>query len=337
MAASLSEFAHCPPYVAHPSARLQGWQEFAGDEAAIVLKVSPTTGSDLVGQSIEAHRRHPHLWAAWRDGQIDHRKVAVVTRTTGCATDDVKAAVDASLFDRSARLGRLSARDITIGQTPEQLQRRAPTALVAADPTAARVRARTALKNRRLVHGTDHEFPGVGYLSGCDIPLTDIAAAYAHVDAIARGIKQWGDPRLLDQLRADVFIDLLIGNHPSPEPRPRDGITTRPTKNTAEPIRERPTVSRPHRLRHRTGRPDVRILTPRTPTVKLTQMVLSPTLPMPCLARAKVGLGPSRVPDLWSISYRSGCSPTCRTRSGAAPLQRSPASVSSLLTSSPGL
>lgn len=233
MAASLSEFAHCPPYVAHPSARLQGWQEFAGDEAAIVLKVSPTTGSDLVGQSIEAHRRHPHLWAAWRDGQIDHRKVAVVTRTTGCATDDVKAAVDASLFDRSARLGRLSARDITIGQTPEQLQRRAPTALVAAGPTAARVRTRTALKNRRLVHGTDHEVPGVGYLSGCDIPLTDIAAAYAHVDAIARGIKQWGDPRLLDQLRADVFIDLLIGNHPSPEPRPRDGITTRPTKNTA--------------------------------------------------------------------------------------------------------
>lgn len=229
MAASLSEFAHCPPVVAHPSARLDEWQEFAGDEAALVLKVSPITGSNLVGQSIDAHRRHPHLWAAWRDGRIDHRKVAVVTRTTSSATDAVKAVVDATLFDRSARPGRLSARDITIGQTPGQLQRRAHAALVAADPAAARVRTRTALKNRRLVHGTDRDVPGIGYLSGCDIPLTDIAAAYAHIDAIARGIKQLGDPRLLDQLRADVFIDLLVGNNPSSAPRPRDGATTRPT------------------------------------------------------------------------------------------------------------
>jgi hypothetical protein len=134
MAASLSEFAHCPPYVAHPSARLDEWQEFAGDEAAIVLKVSPITASNLVGQSIAAHRRHPHLWAAWRDGQVDSRKVAVVTRTTNSASDAAKAAVDAALFDRSARPGRLSARDITIGQTPGQLQRRAHAALVAADP-----------------------------------------------------------------------------------------------------------------------------------------------------------------------------------------------------------
>jgi len=226
MAASLSEFAHCPPYVAHPSARLKDWQEFAGDEAAMVLKVSPITGSNLIGQSIDAHRRHPHLWAAWRDGLIDSRKVAVVTRTTSSASDAIKAVVDAALFDRSARPGRLSARDITIGQTPGQLQRRAQTELVAADPEAARARTRSALKNRRLVHGTDRDVPGVGFLSGCDLPLTDIAAAYAHIDAIARGIKLLGDPRLLDQLRADVYIDLLVGNDPSPTPRARDGATT---------------------------------------------------------------------------------------------------------------
>jgi hypothetical protein len=228
MAASLSEFAHCPPVVALPSARLEEWQEFAGDEAAIVLKVSPITGSNLVGQSIDAHRRHPHLWAAWRDGLIDHRKVAVVCRTTSSASDAVKAVVDTALFDRSARPGRLSARDITIGQSPGQLQRRAHTALVAADPAAARTRNRTAMRNRRVSAGADRDVPGIGFLSGCDIPLTDIAAAYAHIDAIARGIKQLGDPRLLDQLRADVFIDLLIGNDPSPAPRPRDGSTTRP-------------------------------------------------------------------------------------------------------------
>ena len=255
MAASLSEFAHCPPVVAHPSARLDEWQEFAGDEAALVLKVSPITGSNLIGQSIDAHRRHPHLWAAWRDGRIDHRKVAVVTRTTSSASDAVKAVVDAALFDRSARPGRLSARDITIGQTPGQLQRRARSALVAADPAASRVRTRTALKNRRLAHGTDRDVPGVGYLSGCDIPLADIAAAYAHIDAIARGIKQLGDPRLLDQLRADVFIDLLVGNNPSPAPRARDGATTQPvepdptdvapTGNTSEDDRADSTERKP--------------------------------------------------------------------------------------------
>src|SRR5262249_1303270 len=60
-------------------------------------------------------------------------------------------------------------------------------------------------------------------LSGVYLPPAKAAAAFERVDAIARGLKNDGETRTLDQLRADVFCDLLAGISPASGPVLRAG------------------------------------------------------------------------------------------------------------------
>src|SRR5665647_249670 len=77
MAATLSEFVHCPASSQLPTARVPEVQEFACDELALILHVAPMTGKTLVLHAVDLVERHPRLWAALSDGVIDSRKVAV--------------------------------------------------------------------------------------------------------------------------------------------------------------------------------------------------------------------------------------------------------------------
>jgi hypothetical protein len=52
-------------------------------------------------------------------------------------------------------------------------------------------------------------------VSGIYLPPDKAAAAFDHIDRIARATHTAGDPRTLDQLRADVFADLLAGVDPA--------------------------------------------------------------------------------------------------------------------------
>ena len=47
---------------------------------------------------------------------------------------------------------------------------------------------------------------------GLNLPAEDALAATNRLTALARALKQAGDPRSLDQLRADTFLNLLLGN-----------------------------------------------------------------------------------------------------------------------------
>ncbi|HEY8790925.1 MAG TPA: hypothetical protein VIM10_17600, partial [Actinopolymorphaceae bacterium] len=82
MAKTVNEFVHCPAWSTAPTARVEGVQEFACDELALILHVAPMTGKNLVLHAVDLVERHPRLWAALADGLIDSRKVAVVTSMT---------------------------------------------------------------------------------------------------------------------------------------------------------------------------------------------------------------------------------------------------------------
>ena len=222
MAATVNELTLCPPASRVPSARTDDPQEFAVEEVALILRVSPGTAGRIVDAAYDAVVRHPGLWRAWRDGEVDARKMAVVGRVTSPSTAEQAATVDRILLDRTApAAGGWSAWEETVRQPPRSLQHRAEVALAAIDADAGRVRTESALQRRRLVGGAAEGVLGAGFLAGYDLPIADVAAAYQRVDGIARGIKRAGDDRLLDQLRVDVFIDLLLGN----EPR-TDGVGT---------------------------------------------------------------------------------------------------------------
>jgi hypothetical protein len=54
---------------------------------------------------------------------------------------------------------------------------------------------------------------GTAHLLGLDLPPDRVAATARRIDQIAKSLRRAGDPRSIDQIRADVYLDLLAGRH----------------------------------------------------------------------------------------------------------------------------
>src|SRR5690606_40568564 len=88
-----------------------------------------------------------------------------------------------------------------------QWRRRSRRLIMAADPDSAARRYQEAVTRRRFEHGAEHD--GTVLLAGRWLPSDRAAAAAARIRAIADWIKHAGDPRSLEQIRADTLLDLL--------------------------------------------------------------------------------------------------------------------------------
>ncbi len=95
-------------------------------------------------------------------------------------------------------------------RTPTQLAADVDRALLAADPQDAAVRLPKALAARHVCH--PRRLPdGMAGLWAV-LPADDAARVDATVEATARAARAMGDPRTLDQLRADVLSSLASGD-----------------------------------------------------------------------------------------------------------------------------
>jgi hypothetical protein len=106
---------------------------------------------------------------------------------------------------RSSRRGRLRFTD------PSSLVKATRRLVDALDPNGQASRARKARADRKVVL-----IPGENATStlAADLPAEVAASTYARIDAMARKMRNRGDERTLEQLRADVFTDLLLGHDP---------------------------------------------------------------------------------------------------------------------------
>ncbi|OLT44889.1 hypothetical protein BJF85_19635 [Saccharomonospora sp. CUA-673] len=79
------------------------------------------------------------------------------------------------------------------------------------DPDGQTARARVARRGRKveLIHGEN----AMSRLTA-HVPVEVASAAYARVDALAQALRRAGSDRSMDQLRADVTADLLLGHDP---------------------------------------------------------------------------------------------------------------------------
>jgi uncharacterized protein DUF222 len=93
--------------------------------------------------------------------------------------------------------------------TTGQLRARLRKLILAIDPSGAKKRYATAVKTRRVECFDNPD--GTGELWGRNLPPQDAAAVWERLTAIARAARAAGDPRRLDQLRADAYLDLLNG------------------------------------------------------------------------------------------------------------------------------
>jgi hypothetical protein len=108
-----------------------------------------------------------------------------------------------------------------------------------ADPDAYADRRKQAEESRRLELWPTDE--GTSDLTGRNLPADQADAAYNRINAIAQAMKTDGDPRTIDQLRADVLIALIRNQRPS-DPPPADSVG-RPSSADDDGGTERATAS----------------------------------------------------------------------------------------------
>jgi len=171
---------------------------FDGDEVAFALHLPRMVAQREVALARDLTERLPDVLAALRDGGIDLARARVFSELLTPVADDAAAREIA---------GRLLP--LAVEWTASRLRARLLKEILIADPAAAKARYERSVAQRRISLSANDDTTAC--LSGIFLPPQRAAAAFERVDAIARGLKRDGEARTLDQLRADVFCDLLAG------------------------------------------------------------------------------------------------------------------------------
>ena len=169
----------------------------AGDELAMRLGWSRPAAARLVRDGRALDNELLLAADAVRDGLLDTPKLRVLTDRLHDRPDQLSWPVlEQVLPDAPLR-------------TPTQLAADVDRALLAADPLDAAVRLPKALATRHVCH--PRRLPdGMAGLWAV-LPATDAARIDGTLEATARAARAAGDPRTLDQLRADTLSDLATG------------------------------------------------------------------------------------------------------------------------------
>jgi Domain of unknown function (DUF222)/HNH endonuclease len=98
------------------------------------------------------------------------------------------------------------ATDQTTGQLRARLQR----LIISIDPASARDRYQRRVEERRVVSEPGED--GTANLLGLHLPPADTNAAMRRINRLAHAARRKGDPRSIDQIRADILLELLTGH-----------------------------------------------------------------------------------------------------------------------------
>jgi hypothetical protein len=209
--ATVWESAYCPPGDAtSPPERTTTPDEHAADEIRWALTLTRRAADTLLGTAYQLVEVLPMVREALRSGVIDLFKARVLAdETTGLPQHTARLVVEAILP---------AAGGLTTGQLRARLRK----LIVTADPDAAARRHAEAITRRRVEHGLDPD--GTAILTGRHLPPQRAATAAARIDALARAAKRAGAPRTLDQLRADLYLDVLNGDHIVTSPAGAGGV-----------------------------------------------------------------------------------------------------------------
>ncbi|MFD5245717.1 DUF222 domain-containing protein [Amycolatopsis sp. NPDC058340] len=166
-------------------------------EVALALSVVDGHAAGLVSTAEALTTRLPRTLGLLDQGKVGGFGAMKVAAATAWLSDEDARAVDAVLEDRLP------------GRNSEQIRKAAGHAAMMADRDGAARRAERNRGGRRLT--VRHGETGVASIEVEDGPVEKVAAAYTRIDREARALRAGGETRTLDQLRADVALDLLLG------------------------------------------------------------------------------------------------------------------------------
>lgn len=170
--------------------------EHVGDELAVSLTLT-TRSADALLDFACGLARLPLTRAALAAGRIDRAKALVITEGVSGLTDAHAAAVESAVIGRAP------------GQTSGQLRAATQRAVLAMDPAAAERRREEARKDARVEVWDERS--GTAALAGRDLPPVGVLMADKRIDALARHLKAAGREETLNELRAEVYLALLLG------------------------------------------------------------------------------------------------------------------------------
>ena len=176
---------------------------YAVDEIALARRVSTTAAAAGVGFARSLVEDHPQVRAGMLTGAVSTHAARVIVKATEVLPADLRLAVDEVIAPEAARL--------TPGQVRAAVERR----VMEADADATRRRAERARAAKRvsLLPG-----PDATAAIWAGLPAEQAAACWQSLDQHARSLRAAGDPRSLDHLRCDSFVERLSGAAPGATP-----------------------------------------------------------------------------------------------------------------------
>ncbi|MGC2655555.1 MAG: DUF222 domain-containing protein [Mycobacterium sp.] len=177
--------------------RVDPWESVAAEVAAAQGITAAAAGAQL-HVAICLHERLPKVAALFATGAMSYRTVSTIVARTLLALDpDVLAAIDTDLAEALTTWGPLS-----LNKTEEAIDR-----LVERHDRNARRRAESAARSRYI---DIQQRRGIASLFG-EIYPTDATLLDRRLTALAHTVCQ-GDPRTIEQRRADALGALAAGN-----------------------------------------------------------------------------------------------------------------------------
>jgi hypothetical protein len=186
--AAIREFA-----ARHPGTSPE--DEFAADELADELHVTPLSAKGQMDYACAVTTRLPRTFAALGAGQIHPVHVRIIEDETLVLTDQDAAKADAALAD------------LAPGKTFGELRSAAHKLVLQLDPDAAK-------KRKEAARGEAHvrrfrETSGNAGMVARELPSAEVLASWQHVEQRALDLRAAGMPGTLQELRVQAYLDLL--------------------------------------------------------------------------------------------------------------------------------
>ncbi len=172
-------------------------EEAAASEVAAALRLTRRAADVEMALALELQRRLPEVWDWLLAGMIDVRRARVLVDGTLHLGVAAAQGVVATVLEDAALM--------TTGQLGAKLRR----LCIQHDPGDAKERYRHAVEDRRVV--AEATIDGTVDLHAINLAPHRTQAAMRRINRLAQDIKHTGDPRSIDQIRADVLLDLLEG------------------------------------------------------------------------------------------------------------------------------
>ncbi|MPZ53832.1 MAG: DUF222 domain-containing protein [Acidimicrobiia bacterium] len=165
------------------------------------LRLTRRAADSMIDMAWDLNRRLPQVLSDLRRGDVDFARSRVVCHETTHLPDETARTVTDEVLSEASRL------------TTGQLRARVKGLCIEADTDDAKTRYDDALGERRIV--TEPTDSGTADLLLLNAAPHRVEEAYRHIDYLARSLRTDGETRTIDQLRADVALDLLTGTESS--------------------------------------------------------------------------------------------------------------------------